>query len=83
MSLKNFKSRNGIDVDSYTIPSTSFQKALSSNTTTTLDTIAMDSFVSSEYFIETSVFTTFMSSSKLHIKMNILYGRTLTAVQKG
>ena len=40
-------------------------------------------YVSSEYFIETSVFTTFMSSSKLHIKTSILYGLTQTAVQKG
>lgn len=51
MSLKNFKSRNGIDVDSYTIPNTSFQKALASNTTITVDTVALDSFVSCEYFI--------------------------------
>jgi hypothetical protein len=51
MSLKNFKSRNGIDVDSYTIPNTSFQKALAANTTLTIDAIALSAFASCEYFI--------------------------------
>lgn len=51
MSLKNFKSRNGIDVDSYTIPNSSFQKALSANTTLTIDTIDLSAFSSVEYFI--------------------------------
>jgi hypothetical protein len=51
MSLKNFKTRNGIDVDSYTVPSTIIQQTIKTNSATTLDTFDMSLFNSIEYLI--------------------------------
>lgn len=51
MGLKNFKTRNGIDVDIYTIPNTVIQQVIKTNNITTVDTIPMASFVSAEYLI--------------------------------
>jgi len=51
MPLKNFKTRNGIDVDTYTIPNTVIQATIKTNSATTLDTVAMASFNSIEYLV--------------------------------
>ena len=54
MALKNFKTKNGIDVDSYTIPSSSVQTTVKTSSATTLDTIALSSFKSIEYLVTIS-----------------------------
>lgn len=51
MAIKNFKTRNGIDVDTYTLPNTVIQATVKTNSITTIDTIPMDSFISAEYLI--------------------------------
>ena len=51
MALKNFKTRNGIDVDTYTLPSTVIQSTVKTNSATTVDTIPMASFTSAEYLV--------------------------------
>lgn len=45
MSLKNFKTVNGIDIDSYTFPVSIVQKVVKSNSATTIDTIDVSSFI--------------------------------------
>lgn len=51
MALKNFKTRNGIDVDTYTLPNTVLQATVKTNSATTIDTLALNSFTSAEYLI--------------------------------
>ena len=51
MAIKNFKTRNGIDVDTYTVPNTVIQGTVKTNSATTIDTIAMASFTSAEYLV--------------------------------
>jgi hypothetical protein len=45
MSLKNFKTVNGIDIDSYTFPVSIVQKVVKANSATTIDTIDASSFI--------------------------------------
>ena len=51
MSRKNFRATGGIDIDSNAIPTTVIQETITSNSAVTVDTIALDSFISSEYTI--------------------------------
>ena len=51
MALKNFRVTNGINVDSNPIPTSVIQKTITSNSATTVDTIALNSFISCEYTI--------------------------------
>lgn len=51
MALKNFKTRNGVDIDTYTTPVSVVQATIKTNSITTVDTIPMASFVSAEYLI--------------------------------
>ena len=51
MAIKNFKTRNGIDVDTYTLPNTVIQATVKTNSITTIDTIPMNSFISAEYLV--------------------------------
>lgn len=51
MARKNFRATGGIDIDSSAIPTTVIQETITSNSAVTVDTIALDSFISSEYTI--------------------------------
>ena len=51
MARKNFRATGGIDIDSSPIPTTVIQETITSNSAVTVDTIALDSFISSEYTI--------------------------------
>lgn len=51
MARKNFRATGGIDIDSSAIPVSVIQETITSNSVVTVDTIALDSFISSEYTI--------------------------------
>ncbi len=77
MSLKNFKTRNGFDVDTYTLPNKVIEAKLTTNSATVIDTVALDSFISCEYFI------TFTQGSKIRSSKFIMQtnGTSLDATE--
>jgi len=51
MARKNFKVTGGLDIDLSTIPTLIIQETITSNSATTVDTIALNSFLSAEYTV--------------------------------
>ncbi len=51
MALKNFRVTNGISIESSGIPTSIIQETVTSNSATTVDTVALNSFISCEYTV--------------------------------
>lgn len=51
MARKNFRATGGIDIDTSAIPTSIIQETITSNSATTVDTIALNSFLAAEYTV--------------------------------
>lgn len=51
MARKNFRATGGIDIDTSSIPTSIIQETITSNSATTVDTIALNAFLSAEYTV--------------------------------